>query len=67
VTPWTLPRLGWHAWRGARGSSVLVAHDADRLVIRCDGPMPLQTDGEDLGDVEEAIFEAERDAVAVLV
>jgi hypothetical protein len=28
--------------------------------------MPLQADGEDLGDVEEAVFEAERDAVAVL-
>jgi hypothetical protein len=29
--------------------------------------MPLQTDGEDLGDVEVAVFEARRDAVAVLV
>ena len=28
--------------------------------------MPLQADGEDLGDVTEAIFEAERDAVTVL-
>jgi diacylglycerol kinase family enzyme len=33
----------------------------------CDEPMPLQVDGEDLGDVERAVFEAERDAVTVLV
>jgi hypothetical protein len=43
------------------------AHDADRLEVVCDGPLPLQVDGEDLGDVEEAVFEAERDAVTVLV
>jgi diacylglycerol kinase family enzyme len=42
-------------------------HDADRIVIRCDAPTPLQLDGEDLGDVDEVVFEAERDAVAVLV
>ena len=42
-------------------------HDADRIVIRCDAPMPLQLDGEDLGDVTEVVFEAERDAVTVLV
>jgi hypothetical protein len=29
--------------------------------------MPLQLDGEDLGDVTEVVFEAERDAVSVLV
>jgi diacylglycerol kinase family enzyme len=67
VTPWSLPRLGWQAWRGAHGRGVLVAHDADRFVVRCDAPIPLQADGEDLGDVETAVFEAERDAVAVLV
>ena len=42
-------------------------HDADRISIRCDGPMPLQLDGEDLGDVTEVVFEAERDAISVLV
>jgi diacylglycerol kinase family enzyme len=41
-------------------------HDADRIVVRCDTPAPLQLDGEDLGDVEEVAFEAERDAVTVL-
>ena len=42
-------------------------HDTDRIEIRCDEPMPLQLDGEDIGDVSEVVFEAERDAVAVLV
>ncbi len=46
---------------------VLRGHDLDRIVVRCDEPMPLQSDGEDLGDVDEAVFEARRDAVAVLV
>ena len=47
--------------------SVLQAQDLDRIVVRSDGPLPLQADGEDLGDVEEAVFEARRDAVSVLV
>jgi diacylglycerol kinase family enzyme len=42
-------------------------HDADRIEIRCDVPMPLQLDGEDVGDVTEVVLEAERDAVSVLV
>lgn len=43
-----------------------VLHDVHRVVVTCDRPMPLQVDGEDLGDVERAVFEAERDAVSVL-
>jgi diacylglycerol kinase family enzyme len=50
-----------------RGANFLVGHDLDRIEIRCDRPLPLQVDGEDLGDVEEAVFEAERSAVSVLV
>jgi diacylglycerol kinase family enzyme len=46
---------------------VLYGHDLDRLAIACDRPMPLHADGEDLGDVESATFEAERGAVSVLV
>jgi diacylglycerol kinase family enzyme len=42
-------------------------HDADRIEIRCDVAMPLQLDGEDIGDVTEVVLEAERDAVSVLV
>jgi hypothetical protein len=37
------------------------------VIVRCDVPLPLQADGEDLGDVSEAVFEAERDAISVLV
>jgi diacylglycerol kinase family enzyme len=66
---WDLPRV---LLRGARGSGVkdanaLTAHDLDRIVVRCDEPLPLQVDGEDAGDVLEAVYEAERDAVTVLV
>jgi diacylglycerol kinase family enzyme len=46
---------------------MLYAHDADRIEVVCDRPMPLQVDGEDLGDVTEVVFEAERGAVPVLV
>ena len=45
---------------------LLRLHDADRIEIRCDAPMPMQLDGEDVGDVTEAVFEADRDAVTVL-
>jgi diacylglycerol kinase family enzyme len=54
--------LSGHPQSGA----VLYGHDLDRLEIVCDRPLPLQADGEDLGDVEEAVFEAERGAVSVL-
>ena len=51
----------------ARSGPVLYGHDLDSLEIVCDHPMPLHVDGEDLGDVESAVFEAERAAVSVLV
>jgi diacylglycerol kinase family enzyme len=50
-----------------RSQDVLYAHDLDRIEIECDRPLPLQADGEDLGDVERAVFEAERGAVSVLI
>ena len=64
-----LPRL---LARGPRGSGfkderTLAARDLDRIVVQCDEPLPLQVDGEDTGDVVEAIYEAERDAVTVFV
>jgi diacylglycerol kinase family enzyme len=37
------------------------------LEVRCDRPMPLQADGEDLGDVTHVLFEAEPDAISVFV
>jgi diacylglycerol kinase family enzyme len=45
----------------------LYVHDADRFVLRCDVPLPMHVDGEDLGDVTEVILEAEREALTVLV
>lgn len=53
--------------RGFPGARTLGGHDLDRVVVRCDRPLPLQVDGEDAGDVTEAVYEAERDAVTVLV
>lgn len=62
--------LVWTAYALLRGhpraADVLVGHDLDRIEIVCDAPLPLHADGEDLGDVERAVFEAERDAVSVL-
>ena len=63
-----IPRLGLAALRGARPrGGLLVLHDRARIVLRCDGSLPLQADGEDLGDVTEAVFEAEPAAVTALV
>jgi diacylglycerol kinase family enzyme len=63
--------LVWTAYALLRGhpraADVLVGHDLDRIEIRCDAPLPLHVDGEDLGDVMSAVFEAERGAVSVLV
>jgi diacylglycerol kinase family enzyme len=67
VRPRTLPALLRYVFTGRnRPRSVLAAHDLDRFVVRCDRPVPLQADGEDLGDVTEAAFEAERNAVSVV-
>jgi diacylglycerol kinase family enzyme len=51
----------------AGGERFLRGHDLDRIEVECDVPLPLHADGEDLGDVERAVFEAERAAVSVLV
>ena len=63
-----LPRLAVQLLRGARPRpGLIVLPDTQRAVIRCDLPLPLQVDGEDLGDVEVAVFESEPDAVTALV
>jgi diacylglycerol kinase family enzyme len=65
----TLPRLARYLVRGngqQTDAGVRYAHDVDRIEVTCDRPLPLQVDGEDLGDVERAVFEAERDAIDVL-
>jgi diacylglycerol kinase family enzyme len=68
VRPRGIPRLLVEIARGARARpGLIVRHDLERIDVRCDGPLPLQVDGEDLGDVEHATFEAEPDAVTALV
>jgi diacylglycerol kinase family enzyme len=70
VSPFAIPRLLGYALLGrgqAGAGDVLYEHDLDRIEVVCDAPMPLQADGEDLGDVTSAVFEAEREAVTVLV
>ena len=69
IRPSAAPRL---AMRGVRGTlrgdpRVLSGHDLDRFEVHCDRPLPLQVDGEDLGDVTEARFDAERSALSVLL
>jgi diacylglycerol kinase family enzyme len=66
----TLPQVAWWTLAGRgqdRSSQVLYVHDADEIHIVSAVPVPLQVDGEDLGDVTEAHFEAERAALQVLV
>jgi diacylglycerol kinase family enzyme len=65
-----LPQVAWWALAGRgqdRSPKVLYIHDADEVHLVSDSPVPLQADGEDLGDVTEAVFEAERAALRVLV
>jgi diacylglycerol kinase family enzyme len=70
IRPRDVPRLAGYLFTGVealRGSGVEYLHDRDRIEVRCTRPLPLQADGEDLGDVEEAVFECDRGAVSVLV
>jgi diacylglycerol kinase family enzyme len=69
VTPMTVPRVFMRAMLGNLHSdqTMVSAQNVDRFVVLCDRPMPLEADGEDLGDVTEAVFEAERNALDVLI
>jgi diacylglycerol kinase family enzyme len=70
VVPRAVPRFLAYVLAGRgqqRAKDVLYGHDLDRIEVRCDRPLPLQADGEDLGDVESAVFETEREALPVLV
>ena len=66
ITPRSLLGLASYLARG-RGEprGLLRAHDVDRIEITCDRPLPLQADGEDLGDFEHVVLEAERNAIDV--
>src|SRR5262249_9353281 len=48
-------------------TDIAYPHDLDRIETICEPQMPLQADGEDLGDVTSAVFESERKAVLMLV
>lgn len=63
LVPTALAILSGHSTHRA---NTLYGHDLDRLEVVCDRPTALHADGEDLGDVTEALFEAERGAVSVL-
>jgi diacylglycerol kinase family enzyme len=68
VRPRSLPPFLAFALTGRRRPAhILLGHDLDRIEARCEAPLPLQADGEDLGDVERAVFEAERSAVTVYI
>jgi len=66
LTPRTLPPLLFSLATGRQARNALRGHDLDQIDVRCDQPLPLQADGEDLGNVTEAHFEAERQAISVL-
>ena len=54
LRPGALPRFLTYVLKGGgqqRARDVLYGHDLDELEVVCDAPMPLQVDGEDLGDV----------------
>jgi diacylglycerol kinase family enzyme len=59
--------LGAFSGHLASPRDVLYGHDLDRIEITCIRPQPLHADGEDLGDVESAVFECQRAAVSVFV
>ncbi len=68
VTPWRVLPVVYGVVRGtldghARGLS---GHDLEAFSVSCDRPLPAQADGEDLGDLSEVTFEAERNALSVL-
>jgi diacylglycerol kinase family enzyme len=64
----SIPRLVRYVFTGrSTPPELLRGHDLDRIEVVCDEPMPLEADGEDLGDVREVVFEAERGAISVLV
>ena len=63
--PRHLPGVARYLATGRTRIPLVTLRDQDRIVLRADRPLPLQVDGEDLGDVSEVVLEAERDAVTV--
>ena len=69
VGPLAIPRLvtAGLIGRTPKARGVLYLHDLDEIELRADRPLPLQVDGEDVGDVELASFSSERAAAKVLI
>jgi diacylglycerol kinase family enzyme len=70
LAPGRLPRAAWSVLvrpTHPRADWVIHVHDANELQVECDAPTPLQVDGEDLGDVTDAHFVAERAVLEVVV
>lgn len=70
IRPLAVPGLVNMAFTG-RGNreklDLIRATDVQRIEVVCDRPLALQCDGEDLGDVEQAVFDVERERLQVLV
>lgn len=70
IRPRNVPGLVNFAFTG-RGNAdrldLIRATDVDRIEVICDRPMALQVDGEDLGDVEQAVFDVAAEMLSVLV
>jgi diacylglycerol kinase family enzyme len=49
-----------------RNPHVLSLHDQERIEVTCDGPIPVQMDGEYLGDRDRVLLEAVPDALSLL-
>ncbi|HEU6446430.1 MAG TPA: diacylglycerol kinase family protein [Gaiellaceae bacterium] len=69
VGPFTIPRLLLAALTGRtpRARGVLYLDDVEAIELRADRPLPLQVDGEDLGDVDRAVFASEPNAAKILI
>lgn len=70
IRPLAVPGLLNFAFTG-RGNpaklDLLRATDVERIEVVCDRPLALQVDGEDLGDVEQVVFDVDRKTLSVLV
>jgi diacylglycerol kinase family enzyme len=56
---------GSQAYRADR--LLVYLHDVDEVRVTCTRPLPLHADGDDLGDVLEAVFGVARNAARILV
>lgn len=70
LTPWMIPRLITLLMLGRRAGEhgdIVQHRQIGRCEVICAAPLPLQMDGEDLGDVTRVLFESERDAIDIIV